>query len=757
MNGLFPSKCRLALLFTSAPLILALAGCGGSAGAASTNTQPASSPAPTATINANPTTISPGGSSTLSWQTQNATSASITPSPGGTVGLSGSATVTPSQTTTYTLVATGPGGTQQATATLTVAAPTPAAPTASLTVNPTSIQAGGSAALTWQTQNASSVTLDGAAVSATGTQTVSPSQTTTYTLIATGASGAQATSNATLTVTPAPPPPPSGINRVNHIIFMLQENRSFDHYFGQLGAYKAANGLGAASDVDGLPPNSTNLTDPYNGTRIPIASYHLRTACTENSDPDWLESHGDFNLDSPGSDVFKGDGYVHNGQGQAKYDGFIAEMPQNSTGTVQMTAAQLSYIYHGTTNLYLFASPTANPGNYSSLPVAVATVIVSSDKITKTTARPAITPAPGVTFSVSGGTPCPGYAPTDTSCTVVADNSTPFTINWSVPGAQATMVSNRFDQMGRRVMGYYDGNDLPYYYWMASVFGTSDRWFSPLPSNSIPNRVFTVAATTHGHAHDPGILDSDEVPPIFERLDDAGVSWKVYYTTDPEQPSVPHTIFNRFQPFAKNHQANLVPVSQYFTDLQNGTLPDVAFIEELPGYDEHPGATLPGNIYAGNSIQDGEHYMANIINSFMQSQYWNDGVFILTYDEAGGFYDHVAGQPAVSPDGIAPMDLRPDDIQDIVPQGDFTRTGFRTPLIVVSRFAKKSYVSHTVADHTAILKFIETRFGLPSLTARDAAQMDMTEFFNFDSPPWTTPPTPPAAALDLGCNYTLLQ
>jgi phospholipase C len=249
------------------------------------------------------------------------------------------------------------------------------------------------------------------------------------------------------------------------------------------------------------------------------------------------------------------------------------------------------------------------------------------------------------------------------------------------------------------------------------------------------------------------------VPTIFQLLENAGISWKVYYTVDPEFPGVPHTALTRFQPFARQHTDHLVPVQQYFTDLQNGTLPAVAFIEEAAGLDEHPGATLPGNIFAGNSIQDGALYVSKLINAFMNSQYWNDGVFILTYDEAGGLYDHVAGQPAVHPDGIKPVDLFARDIQFIVPQGDFNRTGFRVPLIVVSKFAKKSYVSHTVADFTAILKFIETRFLGPGvhLTARDAAQMDMTEFFNFDSPPWTTPPAPPAQPQNLPCNYTLLQ
>jgi phospholipase C len=83
-------------------------------------------------------------------------------------------------------------------------------------------------------------------------------------------------------------------------------------------------------------------------------------------------------------------------------------------------------------------------------------------------------------------------------------------------------------------------------------------------------------------------------------------------------------------------------------------------------------------------------------------------------------------------------------------------TGYRVPLIVVSPFTIKHYVSHTVADLTAILKLIETRFGLPSLTARDAHQMNMTEFFDFTNSPWLTPPTPPTQVTSGMCYLNSL-
>ena len=144
----------------------------------------------------------------------------------------------------------------------------------------------------------------------------------------------------------------------------------------------------------------------------------------------------------------------------------------------------------------------------------------------------------------------------------------------------------------------------------------------------------------------------------------------------------------------------------------------------------------------------------------MGSPSWKDSAFILTYDEPGGTYDHVPPMaPVVSPDGIKPKDLLPNDIctTGTGVNCDFTTSGFRLPLLVVSPFTRKNYVSHTPADYTAILKFIETRFNVPALTQRDAAQMDMTEFFDFQNVPSATPPTPPDQVTSGVCNANVLQ
>jgi phospholipase C len=419
-------------------------------------------------------------------------------------------------------------------------------------------------------------------------------------------------------VSSAPPPNQQLNTSINHIIFMAQENRGFDHYFGKLPDYWKANGY-PNQTFDGLPANAFNLAD--DGSTV--NSFHLRTVCVQNLSPGWNESHVIWNVNDPVSPTATLDGFVH-------------------------TAANFS------------------------------------------------------------------------------QNAVP-------PDAPI------FDLEGLRSMGYYDGSDLNFYYFMASNFATSDRWFSPVMSRTQLNRLYLFAATSAGYVNPPKVSLPNKT--IFELLESAGVSWKIYETD-------PGTAFiGNFQPFASQHTANVVPLSQYYTDLNNGTLPSVAVIE--PGYksglDEHP----------NQNIQAGAAHVHDIIKALMQSSSWKDSAFILTFDEFGSFYDHVPPQPATHPDGIAPIDLGANDVCSKVtgPNCDFVFTGYRIPLLVISPFTKKNYVSHRTADFTAILKLIETRFGLPSLTKRDAAQMDMTEFFDFSNPPWMTPPNVPDQDQNGLCDF----
>jgi phospholipase C len=315
------------------------------------------------------------------------------------------------------------------------------------------------------------------------------------------------------------------------------------------------------------------------------------------------------------------------------------------------------------------------------------------------------------------------------------------------------------DVIGARVMGYYTGDNLNYYYFMASNFATSDRWFSPALSRTQINRQYMLSGTSQGHAYPVTAID----PPltaktIVQLLDENHITWKDYvHPLNQPNPCttasclIGQSYLNQFtyaSTIVKNEPQNIVPVDQFLTDAKNGTLPQVAFVEpaSAEGLDEHPADIGAGAI----DIQQGAKFVASLINGFMNSPSWKDSIFILTWDEGGGFFDHVSPQPMPSPDGIPPKDLRAGDIClnsdgsiNSSPTCNFQYTGYRLPLVVISPFTKKNYVSHTVADYTAILKLIETRFNLKSLTARDAAQMDMTEFFDFNAVPWKTPPAPP--------------
>jgi len=467
--------------------------------------------------------------------------------------------------------------------------------------------------------------------------------------------------------------PPQGLDQLNHIIFLAQENRSFDHYFGELRAYWAANGYPDES-YDGLPqfnptsgepplygpaPNNPGCDPAYpppndcvNDSNSPkIRSGHLLTQCTENTSPSWNEAHTDWDINDP------------TGDNPAALNGFV----------------------------------------------------------------------------------------------------------FSAAHDARAKSSKFFDFNGRRAMAYYDDTDLNYYYFMASNFATSDRWFQPVMSRTHPNRWYMIAGTSQGYVYPIGTDQRDQAlltaQTIFQELETAGITWKIYVnpsgsacTGPPYDPACLLTLsyvqdFEWGQSIPTQYPQNIGTIGpagtcgsstcDFENDIANGTLPQVVQIEPATdaGLDEHPSVTDS----QPSRIQLGANYVAGLINLLMGSQYWQDSAFILTFDESGGLFDHVSPQETVSPDGLPPHDLLMGDTCTAVtgPTCYFTYTGYRVPMMVVSPFAKDHYVSHTVADTTAILRLIETRFGLASLTKRDAAQMDMTEFFDFTNPPWMTPPVPP--------------
>ena len=141
-------------------------------------------------------------------------------------------------------------------------------------------------------------------------------------------------------------------------------------------------------------------------------------------------------------------------------------------------------------------------------------------------------------------------------------------------------------------------------------------------------------------------------------------------------------------------------------------------------------------------MQVGEAFVANVANALMASPQWPHLAMIHNYDEHGGFWDHLPPPAACLPDNIPPM-LQTGDVP-----GMFDRYGIRVPVVVISPYSRKHYVSHRIYDHTSVLRFIETRFDLGALTRRDANADPMLRFFNFRRAAFATPPTLPTAPVD---------
>lgn len=301
-----------------------------------------------------------------------------------------------------------------------------------------------------------------------------------------------------------------------------------------------------------------------------------------------------------------------------------------------------------------------------------------------------------------------------------------------------------FDINGQRVLGFYDETDLPYYYFMATQFAMSDHWFSPVMTNTPANRMYAMAGTSHGVINKP--ITQINVPTIFDELQAASITWKNYVPDYPNGSSL-----KAFPAYSRYVKTNIVPMSEYMTDLTNDTLPQVAFIDRdsKEGLDEHPGE--------GISVQKGAAFVKSLIDALMASNSWKDSVFFLSYDEAGGAYDHEPPVSMPAPDDIPPI-LGPNDTCSSTPgpMCDFTHTGFRLPNIVVSPFAKPHYVDHTPMDTTAVLRFIENRFKLDALTKRDQAQPDISYFFDFSNAPNLNPPTAPTQPTHGPCYITSL-
>ena len=229
---------------------------------------PPPTPKPTATLTANPASIQTGQSSMLSWTTTDATSVTLN---GASVATSGSQSVSPGATATYSLVATNSAGSTTATATVTVTVPMP---TASISANPASIQTGQSSMLSWTTANATTVTLNGASVAASGSQSVSPTSTATYTLMATNSAGSR-TATATVTVTAPPPPMPTAMLNANPTSIQAGQSSTL--------SWTTSNAASVTLNGSGVAANGSQMVSPGSTTTYSLVATNATGSVTSTA------------------------------------------------------------------------------------------------------------------------------------------------------------------------------------------------------------------------------------------------------------------------------------------------------------------------------------------------------------------------------------------------------------------------------------------------------------------------------------------
>lgn len=237
---------------------------------------------------------------------------------------------------------------------------------------------------------------------------------------------------------------------------------------------------------------------------------------------------------------------------------------------------------------------------------------------------------------------------------------------------------------GSSALGYYDGSDLSYYYGLADSFTLCGNYFCSLLGPSTPNRLYLAAATCGGNTTNSVNRGSLDFPTIVDLLDAHHISWKCYNLGTGTGSSLEDfnilVYFKRWQ----NDPRISFTEDDYQQDLGAGTLPQVSFLITEALVSEHPPA----------DIQMGQHKMAEVINALIHSSSWQSSALFFTYDEGGGFFDHVAP-----------------------PQVDAYGLGFRVPMLVISPYARRGYVSGHLYEHSSILKFIARRFGLPTLAS----------------------------------------
>jgi phospholipase C len=343
-------------------------------------------------------------------------------------------------------------------------------------------------------------------------------------------------------------------------------------------------------------------------------------------------------------------------------------------------------------------------------------------------------------------------------------------------------------------MAYWTDQDLPFYHGLARTFPLADRWFSSCLGPTFPNRRFLLAGTANGLMDDLpfNLLDRPPAGTIMDMLTRHKISWINYRSASSDRSAfrgymryrhrrTRHHLASLGRPLRKTsdvfkrdlqftaaiyplgmagYMAHVRSLEQFFADADSGHLPSFCIVD--PDFrsfsEENP-----------QDIRKGESFAAEVISRVMHGPGWADTLLIWTYDEHGGYYDHVAPPSAVPPDDVrgrslvAHQSLLRSLLKVLFPSyvrhaerlvagpDAYDTYGFRVPAVIVSPYARPDCVLSDVFDHTSVLKLIEEKWNLPALTLRDAAATSPLGALDLTAPPaFLTPPDLPAPALAWG-------
>ncbi len=430
---------------------------------------------------------------------------------------------------------------------------------------------------------------------------------------------------------------------IKHFIYIVQENITYDHYFG---TYPGG---------DGIPPNAKLPYSP--GGQPQVAPFHLRsTIVAHDLNHSWQAAHVAF------------DG--------GKMDGFLwAEWP-----------LALRFYWHG-------RLPEVDPEDI--IPDDETPELRERDLENANSGRRRGRRSAEQEAGNAGNLPGAGDGQGQGQGQGQGGIGTP------PQGPPPPWVLN--------TVSYYDWHEIPNYWEYARRFTLCDRFFSSLAGPSEPNHLYTVAAQSGGLVNNPGrgIVGADGVytfPTMAELLEGSGHSWKYY---DEKKNPHQHTLWNPLPGFRNISSSprlmdHLVHLSQFFDDAKADQLPEVCWIVPTFADSEHPPA---------DSAQ-GMWHVTGIVNAVMQSPAWKDCAIIITWDDFGGFYDHI-----------------------YPPQVDRYGYGPRVPAMVISPFSRGGTICHDTLDFTSPLKLIERKFNLAPLATRDRDANDMLGCFNFAQHP----------------------